>query len=238
MKFKKKNILIISIGLCVLFFIIPILIKPCDISLFSALSLSFTAMQTIATVIMLIVAILLYDRFGLESSFKVKQTDKVLELVDELKGKFFSVHTKKFKYFINLGKGHIESFDNFKPYKNDRNKPILISFNDFENAFRKILAIKRSYWLPEPIKEKLEFLMIIGLNKVENADDDKYVKYDFGTKCEKEWMELFPTTITFEVFNNHIVSLINEIEIWLDENSTIKIKLKFEEKSQYHIDEK
>ena len=233
MKFTKTQLLIISLILCLIFFLFPFLLKNSTETIFSTLSLSFTALQTIATIIALIIAINLYDRFGIESDFKLKQTNKVLELADLLKGNFFKVQYKNGGYFINLKKDFLKMIDELKTFEWDSEKIILISLNDFQNTFGEIIALKRSYWLPDSIKEKIKFLEFYGLNDVEDPADQKYVRYHFSNNIDnKEWMETMPT-MTFREFTKNLYDLVESIEIWLEKNSSVKLNLKFEEEGQY-----
>ena len=69
MKISKNKIVIISITLGLLSLIIPFVIKTETDSLMSVLSTAFTALAAIATVLTLLIAILLYQKFGIESRF-------------------------------------------------------------------------------------------------------------------------------------------------------------------------
>ncbi|HKC69521.1 MAG TPA: hypothetical protein VKG26_14895, partial [Bacteroidia bacterium] len=158
---KKNNLIILSISLCILSFIVPFFLKSSQDTYLSVISVSLTAMGTVATIITLIIAIYLYDRFGLESKFIEKQTEKVLELTDLLKGKTILVKTTGFTYFIRPSRQQLKSFNNdIIWYQEDRKKQILISPEDYDKALVEIIAIQRSYWLPEEIKIKMEFLQI------------------------------------------------------------------------------
>lgn len=229
---KKRHLIIISLTLCGFAFIFPFLIRSSTDNLFSILSLSMTAVGTVATIATLIIAIFLYDRFGLEGKFIEKQTDKVLELADLLKGKIIIVNVRGLRYLIRPSRRQLTDFIDFKEYKIDCKKNILISADDYELSMQGIIAINRSYWLPTEIKEKMKFLMVGVLEPVEDLSNENVVRFDFGSAKDKNWMMILPK-MTFENFNNNLHDLVQEIEIWLKKHSDIPIDLKLEEQNQF-----
>ena len=102
MKINKKLMIFISLACCLLAFIIPFIFSNCNDSLISILSTSFTALGAIATLFTLFIALMLYQRFGIESRFIERQTDKTLELVDIIKGKVLNIETNKFTYYLRF----------------------------------------------------------------------------------------------------------------------------------------
>lgn len=231
---KKQHIFISALILCSIAFIIPFLVRscPCEESLFSVLALSFTAVGAVATVFTLIIAFLLYDRFGNDAKFIERKMDKVLELVDLLKGKCFYIKSLQGHVcHLRPSKSRIETIRKMKLYSNDRDKTILICIEDYEKYTDELLAIRRSYWLPEEINEKLEFLNIAMIIKVNNPDDDNFVKLYFDSKKVKEWSSTIPE-ITFGEFTDKLYDLVDTLENWVKKHSNINIDFKFEEQNQ------
>lgn len=68
----------------------------------SIISIAFTVISSLATVGTLIIALKLYDQFGLKARILHKQADKVFELADVLKGKI--IDTKALKKDIGSPK--------------------------------------------------------------------------------------------------------------------------------------
>lgn len=229
---KKSNLILISILTCGLAFILPFFFKSCEDTFLTVFSVSLTAVGTVATLWTLVIAVYLYDRFGLESKFIEKQTDKVLELVDLLKGKTIVVKSTGFNYFIRPSRTQLQQFNSFKNYQNDKDKKVLISPDDFDKSTREIIAIMRSYWLPEDIKKKMEFLKIWGITKFNENSFDAYVRFDFQTIADDNWAVPFPE-MTFGSFNNNLHDLILTIENWLSKHSGIELDLKLEEPNQF-----
>ncbi len=99
MKKVTKTQIIISIIACVIILsLFPFLTKTKDESFNTTLSTSFTVLSTLISVTALIVAIILFDRFGINAKFKERQLEIVLELVQELKTIRLSVSTERFTY--------------------------------------------------------------------------------------------------------------------------------------------
>jgi hypothetical protein len=232
-KIKKQHLIIFSLGLCIVAFVIPLLFSSCDTSFLAVLSISLACVGTIASVLTMIIALLLYDRFGLENKFVEHQTYKVLELVDLIKGRTFIFRAKGYDYFVRPSREQLIQYNKLKPYQNDRKKIVLMNPEDYGRAMTEILAIKRSYWLPDDIKNKMSFLEIGGFfNNEKQMDDSSYVRLDFGSASQEDWALTIPE-ITFENFNDNLSGLVRQIEYWLKTHSDITLDLKLEEPNQY-----
>ena len=229
---KKSHLIWVTTTLCLAGFFIPFIFRTCSDTLISVLSESFTVVGTIATLATFVIAILLYDRFGLEGKFVAKRTDKVLELIDLLKGKVITVKGKGFEYFVRPSRSQLIDFNRMSFYKNDCKKAILMRMDDYNRGTNDLLALRRSYWLPSEIKEKMKFLAIAGLVKLEDFTDEKFIKLNFGFDSNEEWRSTLPE-MTFENFNVNLHDLIKEIEDWLKKYSSISLDLKLEEPNQH-----
>ena len=86
--------------------------------------------------------------------------------------------------------------------------------------------------MPSEIKEKMKFLAIAGLVKLEDFTDEKFIKLNFGFDSNEEWRSTLPE-MTFENFNVNLHDLIKEIEDWLKKYSSISLDLKLEEPNQH-----
>jgi hypothetical protein len=225
---KKNDIIFYVFALCVIGFLLPFVVSSDQDSLIAVLSLSFTAVASIATGATFVIAVYLFDRFGIEGKFVAKQTDKVLELVDLLKGKTITAQGDVFKYFIRPSLNSIETLTKVKSYQADRKKIIIVSDQDYTLWAKDIFALKRSYWMPTDIKRKLEFIDFYGLNEIENLNYNTYIALDFHLSPSEDLLLPLPE-MTFEDFNGNLSDLIKEIEDWLGKYSSIPIDFKMEE---------
>lgn len=239
-RIKKKDLVSISIFFILVSFIIPFVIRTENETNLTVVSASLTAVGTITTLITLFIAFQLYERFGLESRFIGNQTDKVLELVDFFKGKSFKASTNKYSYFCGTNRDKISLIKNGSNYPIDKSKIVLMNYDDYTKTWDQLFEIKRSYWLPEKLKKKIEFMEFIMLDDVPDAFDEKYIRISASTKRDEnvEWLKVIPE-ITFDEFNSKLDILIKAIEKWLKQHSDIRIDLNLAEPEKYkNSDEK
>jgi len=225
MKRIRRNYLIwSSIILCLFAFALPFLLKTYSDSFSSVLILSLTAVGTVATVLTLIIAIFLYDRFGLERKFIDKQTDKIFELSELLMGMNITAKTKEVNYIVRLNCERLTHIKEFPSYKKDSKKSILVSFDDYSISFKGLLEIFGSYWIPPEIKNKMEFLDLVAIDKIENPFDENYVRLNFHSISDNKWVIIIPK-MTFGNFINNFYELVKVIDDWLNKHSDFPIKL-------------
>lgn len=222
MIYKKHTY--ITIAVCIVGFLIPFLLKKETESLNSIISVSFTILQTIITIAALIMALILFDKFGINAKFKERQVEKVLELINILHEKNMYVNTEEFTYIIHIRQYSIIRRNDVPYYKRDANKILLFPEN-FEEEFKNLFIIRSSEWLPEEIKTKMEFINIFGTHDVDNSmDNTQYVRLSIGNSETVSWSQTFPK-ITFEMFNSCLLALLQEIESWLKKHSSIPVHL-------------
>ncbi|WP_321318042.1 hypothetical protein [Labilibaculum sp.] len=189
---SKKWLLIVSVIFIVISLISPFFLASQDDSLLTILSASFTAVGTVIALTALYIAIVLYQKFGLESRFIERRTDKVLELVDLLKGNSYIIYTKKFRYFMRFGVDDFERLSREPFYIYMKDKVLTVDIKDYEKGTKKILNIANSYWLPTKIKEKLEFFKVYSFDdeKKIKKESEKYAKMTFEFEKDKpmEWL--------------------------------------------------
>jgi hypothetical protein len=222
---KRAHIIWTAI-VCLIGFVIPLILKSSSETWNSTLSLSLTIVGTLLTIATLIIAVLLYDRFGINSKFKEHQVDKVIELALLLKDTNISVSTNQFTYFIHRSKSSILRRNEFPPYKIDSNKTILFP-NNYDELFKAVNVIRNNYWLPIELKNRMNFLEIYGLASVEDPLDEQYVRLDINNSAEEVWMVSFPK-ITFEMLNVNLHDLLKEIEDWLKKHSNVLVDLRLD----------
>jgi len=231
MKLNKILLGIISITCSILAFVLPFVISKSSDSYLSILSTSFTGLGAIASLFTLVIALILYQRFGIESRFIERQTDKTLELVDIIKGKVINVKTKKYNYFLRFkidDKNILK--EKFYDYLNP--KIIIIKHNDYEIFTRSLYEIRKSYWLPKEIKEKMGFLIIYGHKKLsDDSNSEKYARLNFENDNSGDYVLPMPE-MTVADYIKKKNELTKSIENWLSKHSDIKIDLKLEEPNQ------
>jgi hypothetical protein len=222
----KKRYIILTIVACILGFVIPLSIKENSDSWNSTLSLSFTVLGTIASFATLLVAILLFDRFGISSKIKENQVDKVLQLVDTLKATRITIAANQYEYFIHISQSAIIRRKDVPNYKQDKQKTLLFPLNYYE-LIKEISSISKSKWMPQEIKQRMAFLEIVFISKTENASDEKYLRLDINKRADGNWCESIPK-IHFEMFDINLQNLLEELKKWIKSHSNIAIDLELD----------
>lgn len=242
----QKRIIIGSIFLCSIAFISPFILEP-EKDLLSILSVSFTALGAIATVLTLVIAIILYQRFSIDTIVVERQTSKVLELIDLLKGKVVNIETNRFTFYsrFTIDKGHLfkESY-----YKEMAGMALVVRESDFHQFVNPILNVSNSYWMPAQIKKKIEFLKITGFISSVNPEElKKYAKLVFNEpkKDNEEWKLIWANLNELRTLNNYPIKiedsemlvndyiaakneLVKAIEHWLKDKTSITIELEMD----------
>lgn len=229
---KKKTLLITSIIVCILFFTIPFIIRNDSDSWMSVIGTAFTSLGAVATFITLLIAIFLYNKFSLDNKFLEYQTLKVLELADYLKGKTININTESFVYYLRFNIDN-SKLENESFYKVMKTRTILINYEDFDSFVDPLLEIKRSYWLPKEIKEKLEFLNLFAICEMDNEIKSETVKVYLKKENKNNEFGIPLPKMTVEEFINNKNRLVQEIHNWINKYSEIKIDLKLEEAERY-----
>lgn len=242
-----------KIILCLTAFILPFFLESKK-DLLTILSISFTALGAIATLLTLVIAIILYQRFTIDTIVVERQTSKVLELIDLLKGKVVYIHTNKFTFLsrFTVDGGYLFN-ENF--YKEMAGMALVTRRSDFESFVNPILNVSNSYWMPAQIKKKIEFLKITGFIRGVNMDEvNEYAKLTFNEpqKENDEWLLIWANLgelrtasndpIKIEdaemLVNDYIAAkneLVKAVEQWLKDKTSITIDLNMDLPNQVEI---
>lgn len=232
MKLTRTSLIILSI-VCLLFIVIfPLIFWTCNDSFLTLISTSLTGLGAVATVITLFIAITLYKKFGIESRFLERQADKTLELVDYLKGKVITISNNKFHFLSRFNIDKYKDLDNYEFVKILNPKPIVFKVTDYENFLSKIIEIKKSYWIPNEVREKIEALEFYAYGEeISDLKDDIYAQVDFPNKTNGNYVIPIPN-MTVKEFLKIKYDLVKTIEDWLDKHCDIKISLNLKEGNQ------
>lgn len=233
MKAKKAILIIVTTISCITAFVLPFIFSTYKDSLLYTLSVSYTGLGAAATVGTLIIAIILYNKYGIESRFLERQTDKTLELVDYLKGKKVNISNKSLRFFSRFNIDDVEGLNNADFFKSFMNKTIIINVNDYEKFFNEIFEIRKSYWLPKEIREKIESLEYSAYEEeIIDSNNDMYARMDFVSKNDsRKYIVPYPRMSVSEYLKRKNLLIMTIID-WLDKHCNIKLDLRFEEPNQ------
>jgi hypothetical protein len=218
---KKHILLLLLIGLSVIF----IITLTASASNWNArLSLAFTATASLSTVATLIIAVKLYDRFGLKNQIITKQAEKIFELFDLLLTQTIIAETTSGKWMIRANTDQLKTFISEMTFKQDHHKKILMSIENYEGFHAKINPIRQSYWLPLEIHDALDFFNIGMITEIE-FDSQHHAKLHFVNSEKVGEYKLGLPEQTLGNFIENIIRLLDQIDIWLKKHSQIDIPL-------------
>lgn len=139
---------------------------------------TFKWISGISSLITLTIALLLFDKYGLNKKIENKRQDIVLELLDELQNVIFVI-----EYNTNEGGYGMSYFTisrEISTYKEYSGKELMVCEN-YITGISKMIKYNKNYWMPISIQLKLsrvcEYLIIT--NKEINPFDEKYVRIRF-----------------------------------------------------------
>ena len=188
-----------------------------------ALKLLFTALTTI-------IALKIYDRFGLNKKLSEKRTELIVELLIELKKIYFRAQIDN---RISAPFYASKNMDNqFKHIEvKDQNIKILLHLEDFDTATEKIIILKNNPLMPPSISEKLTFLEKSGGQINPELREIHRTKLFFTKKSieagkeENHWMVKSNNNCSLKEFVLKFNELFIEIEVWIDKHSNLDEKL-------------
>lgn len=248
---NKKNLAGFFAIICIISFVFPFFIQDKGATLSNTLSLAFTSLSAAAAVSTLIIAVLLYQQFSIDPILVERQTNKVLELIDLLKGQVVFIGFEEYDYFSRFDIDDDTLFES-KYYLQMAGMTLVTRSKDYESFFSKVVDMSYSYWMPGEIKNKMEFLKITGFFKAVKPEELKqYARLKISSKenADDEWLIITPNLKEFKTDTDQIIKieeavltvneyiaskniLIKAIVKWLEEKSNIRLDFKMYEPDQ------
>jgi hypothetical protein len=217
---KQFTLLLIALAVLGISILVPTLIDVCA---WDRVSRSRDIVTALSAFITLVIALLLYDRFGIGKSLLEKQNNSVISLLEAMKrlrlvlhgrdGIFlFTVSRKKFDYFESQSLGGKALLFNYR---------YLEEMKDISNAAENLL-------LPPQIREAFQPLIYHTFNTVrpDQTLPDEYLLIDPVTIDEKEIYGKFNNQQT--TLSEYLSSWRTIIQVstqWLRDHSSIQIEL-------------
>ncbi|WP_243472532.1 hypothetical protein [Winogradskyella sp. MH6] len=199
--------------------------------------------------ISLIIAISLFDKFGINKKLTEKRTELVLELIAELKAQEgFGTNIFESGNFITnppfyFGINMLEKASKmFKHMQNERNQsyldaPININSQDFDEAFKKVRKLLNNPIMPKSIVQKSSFLKLSGGHNNKELRARKIIVFVYFTsKAKKElianngntWVVSSNNDCTLREFLVKFENIFKECQQWTDNHSDISEELNFQ----------
>lgn len=227
-------------------FILFVFILALTIILISVLIVHNKLIDTKVTLIMevinvsqvfisLYIAYLLYDRFGTSKKILDKQSDIILEYLEEIKKLKIQI------YLIRNEKLHIEMSSSISKNlyllrnETDMQRIVLVKSNYFssDEKIKKLNELINHPLFPISIKKELEIFNYQVLTSTFSNDKENFAFMSFENETDfelKNWRmpgNHHKESFTLNEFSSNIENLLNTLEDWVNKESSIKVKLNF-----------
>ncbi len=217
---KRKRIIILIIFISLLLFFLPFFLsKETNENVISGINI----ISGFASLLTLAVALLLYNRFGIEKSLLDKQTNEVFELLENLNKAFIFIQGNNIVMRFNPTRPY------HKIYESHYDKMLLFSPTYME-GLGNIWKHSNNIFLPKDIAKRLNKLQIYLLAKQSDKLEDHQLRVYVPTKeNEKEYFGVANNKeIIFMEFLTNWNELVEEIKSWISMNSSMKSELNLE----------
>ena len=225
--FKLTNRILLYIGLfiaIIIAIVLPFIFKDSAESINQTINLSATIISSIAAVLTFIIALFLFNKYGVESPLVEKSTSKVFALLEQIKETTFSISNDRFGFWIKMSdpfkySPRIEQFYGEK----------LIFSEDYIYALDKLFEIGNNPFTPPSISQKLDqlqfFVMSYDINENNIRDYAKILVVGYKKFDNPKFGRFNAEDITVFEFLKILDEISYEVRLWIQNNSTIPVQL-------------
>ncbi|HWB25621.1 MAG TPA: hypothetical protein VG738_09080 [Chitinophagaceae bacterium] len=220
----KRLLYAILIITLILSFGVPFIFMGKNESINQTLNLSAALIGSISSILTFIIALLLYNKFGVESTFVEKSSSKIFELIEKIKETNFSISSDRGYFRIQMSNPFkynkwIESYYSEK----------LVFADNYLTGLIKLFEISNNPFIPPSVSEKVERLQFFTLSY--DVDETKIKEY---SKVQVVGAEKIQNTrfgrfnmkdMTVFEFLKMLDEVALEIKSWIQQNSTIPVNL-------------
>jgi hypothetical protein len=172
----------------------------------------------------LVIALLLYNKLGIDEIMQQKRTHAVLEVLNELKKtKFVFEATDSSYYRINM-KWIDRNFFEEKYYDK------LLFSGNYYKGMEKLTYLMDDLFLPKKIAEKYNNIRLITMTNLSLDKQQGYTKVDiegFKDINNEKYGILNDKEMNLVDFINYIIDIRTEAENWIKQNSNLDFDLNY-----------
>lgn len=197
-----------------------------------ALDISTNLITIISSLVTVIIAFLLFDKFGVSKKALDRNIEVVFKLLEVIKSK--TIYTE---YESDSGTHHsvISIGDSSDESKNNLigDKIIVFNYDDINKGLNEINQFANNVWLPGQIKKKIQKISLRSASSIEDniSHKNKYVKiyFDLYPEARKDikvmWFKTNQKETTFDDFRLSLEDVVIEIKTWLSKHSKYKLDI-------------
>ncbi len=241
MKKKKRNYIIAFILLNLI--LIPWIVIHNDFCFDKIIKYSKELAIFEFSTISLIIAVSIFDQFGLNKKLTEKRVGLIIELLTELKkqegfGSHYKVNEKirsnpSFYYEKNMALVQSQRYSKDEFLDNLLNTKILIELTDFDNGFKGVRRVLNNPIMPKSILDKAQFLGMGGGSRSKDDDPEELLYLYFTSdgkkklveKDTKYWTLSNKNNCTLNEFLKKFDALFKACEDWTNNHSNIDEEL-------------
>jgi len=219
--FKRARVkkIIIAITLIIACTIVILgLLYIMSLSTTDDIKLASELVRTIATVTTLIIAIALFDRFGMRKIMVERQMIVVIELIEYLRKTSFVIESETMNYVIWFSRD-TDVYKENQDYEADKKKQIIFRYGKNLLVPIEIVDAINNLWIPSQIKDKLNFLDFRVASVAEIIDEKKFMIVQFDRENQNGFFR--KEEQTFEEFLSNISLLMKSLKKWIEKNADI-----------------
>ncbi|MBK6876853.1 MAG: hypothetical protein IPG99_10495 [Ignavibacteria bacterium] len=212
---NKKNIifiLILTIGLAVF---LPLIFREEREDFNQTLNIIGTLISAIAGLLTLLIAIVLLNKFGIETPLLQKSTEVVFSFLEEFKKTSFFIQGKGFGLQVRIQDQHHKHFEDWYAEK-------LLFSTEYYSGLDRLMKISESPFMPKSIYEKvakLRFYLLVMDVKDEDLSNYATVQVSGQSLIGAQYGRFNHQDMTLFEFLNILDDLKTEIKSWIDKHS-------------------
>ncbi len=212
---NRTTLILVAIATVLISIILPFIFKDKTETFNQTLTLTATIISAISAVLTFVIAILLYNKFGIETPLLEKNTSVVIAFLEELKKTRFSISSERYELQIIM---HDPYYPTLESYYSDK---LLFSL-EYYHDLDKLFDISSSPFMPKPISDKVN-KMRFGVLSYDVSDEEikKLSKVSlFGQrKNEAKYGRFNHEDMTLFEFLKIMDEVKNETIGWINKNS-------------------
>jgi hypothetical protein len=222
---KKRFILYVGLifGLIVAI-ALPIFFKTETESVNQIISLTTSIISTIASLFTFIIALSLFNRYGIEAPLIEKHTSNVFLLLEQLKKTQFSIVGQKFSFWIKMS-DPFKYASNIKDYYSEK----LIFSEDYYYGLESLFEISNNPFIPKSIADTIDkfqfFVMLYDINEINCKEYAQVSVVKFKKSENPKFGRFNASDLTLLEFLTMIDEVKSAITKWLQSNSVSTVNL-------------